>query len=214
MTCSVSMSHKTRSWNSSASTWRWQAGRLICRAGGKSRSQSRSGGNRRTFRPAAMGQLHQARQGSIRRQGTEEPLRLAVLAWEGTLPEQPPFWPGPTAPMGDTVARRARSRVDAKGQELLAQGPPAARAPCHRLPGFLWLGCRDHLNVIARRWTRLLGLSPPPRAWCLVQRSHRLRAGLEAKVTDAGTCTRSQRGRLSVQTSGKYRRALTGQCNG
>src|SRR5206468_171473 len=35
--CSVSMSHKTTSWKSRTSIWRWQAGRLNCRTGGKSR---------------------------------------------------------------------------------------------------------------------------------------------------------------------------------
>jgi hypothetical protein len=34
--CSVSMSHKTTSWKSKTSICRWQAGRLSCRAGGKS----------------------------------------------------------------------------------------------------------------------------------------------------------------------------------
>src|SRR5947209_2306467 len=43
--CSVSMSHKTTSWKSRTSTFRWQAGRLSCRPGGKSRPGSRLGLN-------------------------------------------------------------------------------------------------------------------------------------------------------------------------
>lgn len=55
-------------------------------------------------RPAQMGQLYQARDGSIGRQRTEESPRLTVLSWERPLPEQPAFWPGPAASMGLTMA--------------------------------------------------------------------------------------------------------------
>src|SRR6266567_4938410 len=57
-----SISHKTTSWKSRISTCRWQAGRLSCRAGGKSRPRDRIGLNllpQRLEHEKGVGQHHQ-----------------------------------------------------------------------------------------------------------------------------------------------------------
>ena len=203
MTWFVSINHKTKSWKSSTSPCRWQAGRLICRAGGESRLGGRSG--RRLVsqrlehqegvgqhhdrqmpmqplpptslkliqaafpfgilielfnRPAQMRQLDQARQGRLGRQGTEEPLGLAFLAWERAFAEQPSLWSRPTTPGCFAVTCTAGPGMDAQRHELLPQRALAAFAPLHRLPGLLRLGCGNHLGVVAWGWARLLRLAP------------------------------------------------------
>src|SRR5262249_11842931 len=105
------------------------------------------------------GELYQAQESRLGRQRAKEPARLAILARNRTLPEQPAFWTGPAPSVGLTVADRAGSRMDPQRDDLFAQGTTATVTPLHRLPRRFRLVCSERLGSVARRRTGVLRLT-------------------------------------------------------
>src|SRR5215813_14137901 len=88
-------------------------------------------------RPAAMGQLDEARQRGVRRQVTDIPLHLAAGTRHWALTKEPALWPSIDAMMAGGELRATRGPVQPHSHKLFAEDDVVMFAPSNGLPAVL-----------------------------------------------------------------------------